>query len=142
MKLIIKITINCSLKFDKPCKNIFKTGAIAVPKNRMNVFTDRKKPRFSLTKIPTSEIVVGIAKATPLTIMTLKKTNIAKFVKNGIRIKHIEIITNDIIIRFLTPIFSLILPANNAINIPTIPNSLALLSNISEASTSLEEIYL
>ncbi|MEJ7383757.1 hypothetical protein WL391_13085, partial [Staphylococcus epidermidis] len=77
----------------------------------------------------TSEIVVGIAKATPLTIMTLKKTSIAKFVKNGIRIKHIELITNDIIIRFLTPIFSLILPANNAINIPTIPNSLALLSN-------------
>ena len=86
MKLIIKITINCSLKFDKPCKNIFKTGAIAVPKNRMNVFTDRKKPRFSLTKIPTSEIVVGIAKATPLTIMTLKKLALLNLLKTALEL--------------------------------------------------------
>ena len=46
---------------------MLRIGAIAVPKNKINVFTDKKNPWLPRTVKPTLEIVDGIAKAIPLT---------------------------------------------------------------------------
>ncbi len=65
--------LNWIVKLEIAFNTILKTGAIAVPKNKINVLTDKKKPWLPFTVNPTLEIVDGIAKAMPLTNSTLQK---------------------------------------------------------------------
>ena len=64
------IIINCNVKLDNGWIRIINNGAMAVPKNRIKVLTDKKKPWLRLTTMPTFEIVDGIANAIPPTNIT------------------------------------------------------------------------
>ena len=102
-----------------------------IPKNKTNVFTDKKNPWLPRTVKPTLEIVDGIAKAIPLTNSTLQIINNTMFVVTDIKISATVLTTNALKIRFLTPMRSLIRHAIRDNNIPIIPNSLALIAVVS-----------
>ena len=127
---IIAIMLNCTVKLEIVFKTMLRIGAIAVPKNKINVFTDKKNPWLPRTVKPTLEIVDGIAKAIPLTNSTLQIISNTMFVVTDIKISA-TVLTNALKIRFLTPMRSLIRPAIRDNNIPIIPNSLALIAVVS-----------
>ena len=93
-----------------------------------------------MTTIPTFEIVDGIANAIPPTNNTLHITNKITFVVKPIKIRETILTINEPTITCLTPVRSLIRPANNESNIPIIPKSLALMAVASEPPTISEVI--
>ena len=121
---ITAIMLNCTVKLEIVFRTMLRIGAIAVPKNKTNVFTDKKNPWLPRT-------VDGIAKAIPLTNSTLQIINNTMFVVTDIKISATVLTTNALKIRFLTPMRSLIRPAIRDNNIPIIPNSLALIAVVS-----------
>lgn len=128
---ITAIMLNCTVKLEIVFRTMLRIGAIAVPKNKTNVFTDKKNPWLPRTVKPTLEIVDGIAKAIPLTSDTLQIISNTMFVVTDIKISATVLTTNALKIRFLTPMRSLIRPAISDNNIPIIPNSLALIAVVS-----------
>ena len=126
---ITAIMLNCTVKLEIVFRTMLRIGAIAVPKNKTNVFTDKKNPWLPRTVKPTLEIVDGIAKAIPLTNTHQIISNM--FVVTDIKISATVLTTNALKIRFLTPMRSLIRPAISDNNIPIIPNSLALIAVVS-----------
>ena len=123
--------LNWIVKLEIAFNTILKIGAIAVPKNKINVLTDKKKPWLPFTVNPTLEIVDGIAKAMPLTNSTLQKMSNTIFVVIDIKISEPVLTMSAPKIRFLTPMRSLIRPATSDSSIPIIPNNLALIAVVS-----------
>lgn len=123
--------LNWIVKLEIAFNTILKIGAIAVPKNKINVLTDKKKPWLPFTVNPTLEIVDGIAKAMPLTNSTLQKMSNTIFVVIDIKISEPVLTISAPKIRFLTPMRSLIRPATSDNSIPIIPNNLALIAVVS-----------
>ena len=93
-----------------------------------------------MTTIPTFEIVDGIANAIPPTNSTLQIISRLILVVKAIKISDTTLTTNAPTITCLTPVRSLIRPANNESNIPIIPKSLALMAVASEPPTISEVI--
>lgn len=123
--------LNWIVKLEIAFNTILNTGAIAVPKNKINVLTDKKKPWLPFTVNPTLEIVDGIAKAMPLTNSTLQNMSNTIFVVIDIKISEPVLTISAPKMRFLTPIRSLIRPATSDSSIPIIPNNLALIAVVS-----------
>ena len=92
--------LNCTVKLEIVFRTMLRIGAIAVPKNKTNVFTDKKNPWLPRTVKPTLEIVDGIAKAIPLTNSTLQIINNTMFVVTDIKISATVLTTNALKIRF------------------------------------------
>ena len=122
---ITAIMLNCTVKLEIVFRTMLRIGAIAVPKNKTNVFTDKKNPWLPRTVKPTLEIVDGITNS------TLQIISNTMFVVTDIKISATVLTTNALKIRFLTPMRSLIRPAIRDNNIPIIPNSLALIAVVS-----------
>ena len=123
--------LNWIVKLEIAFNTILNTGAIAVPKNKINVLTDKKKPWLPFTVNPTLEIVDGIAKAMPLTNSTLQNMSNTIFVVIDIKISEPVLTMSAPKIRFLTPMRSLIRPATSDNSIPIIPNNFALIAVVS-----------
>ena len=61
---ITAIMLNCTVKLEIVFRTMLRIGAIAVPKNKTNVFTDKKNPWLPEQLSLLLEIVDGIAKDT------------------------------------------------------------------------------